>query len=98
VALPAGRPSAAAARKALRDGLSGLLGAGIEVGPELAAATRRLTHRELLLVAYEVRLKRRVSGPSLRWVTPLEEEGIGVSSAVRVLLAMLQPAPNRPRP
>lgn len=97
VELPAGRLTTTTAREALRAGLSSALGVAVEVGAELAAAERTLTHRELSLVAYEVRPKRAPKGQGLRWVTPLEVDGLGVSSAVRALLARLPPPTKRPR-
>jgi A/G-specific adenine glycosylase len=96
VELPAGRLGGASARRLLRGGLLDLLGAPVEVGPELATATRTLTHRELELVAFEARTKARLIGPGLRWATPLEAERLGVSSAVRALLARLPARAGRP--
>ncbi len=97
VPLPARRTSAARARIVLADGLSRALGVPVEVGRELAAARRTLTHRELTLVAYEVRTGARPEGSDLRWATSLEAERLGISSAVRALLAGLQSPPTLPR-
>jgi A/G-specific adenine glycosylase len=97
VELPAGRLDAVAERKALRDGLLRVLGVPVEVGAELAAAERTLTHRELALVAFEVRLRKPPKGAGLRWATPLEVGRLGVSSAVRVLLARLPVRQHRPK-
>jgi A/G-specific adenine glycosylase len=92
VDLPAGRRTAAAARKTLGERLSGHLGVGVTVGPELASVSRTLTHRELELVAHRARLARPVAGLGLRWATPLEVEGLAIPSAVRALLERLPPA------
>jgi hypothetical protein len=92
VELPVRRGTAASARKALRDGLLEALGVAAAVGPELAAVSRTLTHRELELIGFEVRLKRDPTGLGLRWVTSLELERLAIPSAVRALLASLPPA------
>jgi A/G-specific adenine glycosylase len=97
VELPAGRPGGAAARQALRGGLSRLLGAAVAVGPELAAVERTLTHRDLALVAFEVRPRGPPRVEGLRWATPLEVERLAVPAAVRALLAAVSPAWSRPR-
>lgn len=97
VELPAGRLTAATARSVLRGGLLRTLGIPVVVGAELAAIERALTHRRLSLVAYEVRPKRAPEGQGLRWATPLEVEKLGVSSAVRALLAGLPSLRIRPR-
>jgi adenine-specific DNA glycosylase len=93
VELPAGRLSAATARRLMGDGLFRALGAEVEVGAELAAVERTLTHRELTLVAYRAWPARRPSGPGLCWAAPSEVEQLGVASAVRALLARL-PSPS----
>jgi adenine-specific DNA glycosylase len=91
VELPAGRSSAARTRELLVDGLSRAIGVPVEVGPELASARRTLTHRELELVAYQVRPVAPPEGPGLRWATSAETERLGISTAVRALLALLPP-------
>jgi A/G-specific adenine glycosylase len=96
VALPSDRLDPAAERKALRHGFGRVLGVPVGVGAELAAAERTLTHRELTLVAFEVRPRRAPNGPGLRWATPLEVETLGISSAVRMLLARLPAHHERP--
>jgi A/G-specific adenine glycosylase len=97
VALPSGPLPAAAARKALRQGLFRALGAQVEVGPELARVERTLTHRRLELVAWRVRAPDGLAGPGLCWATPLEVERLGISSAVRALLAGLPPLRSPPK-
>jgi hypothetical protein len=96
VELPAGRLSAGSARRLMRDGLGRALGIEVEVGPELAAVERTLTHRELTLVAYQAWPARRPAGPGLRWAAPSEVDRLGVASAVRALLARLPPPPGGP--
>jgi A/G-specific adenine glycosylase len=98
VELPAGGVSAGTARRLLEDGLLRALGIEFEVGAELAAVERVLTHRQLTLVAHEAWLPRRPSGPAFRWATPSEVERLGVASAVRALLARLPPSSPRNAP
>jgi adenine-specific DNA glycosylase len=97
VELPAAPAGAAATRRALRAGLSELLGVPLSLGPELASVARTLTHRELELIGWEVWLERPPERLGLRWATPLEVERLGVASAVRALMARLPPVRRRPR-
>jgi adenine-specific DNA glycosylase len=95
--LPAGPAPAATLRRLLRERISDRLGVALRVGGELAAVKRKLTHRELELVAFEVTAGAALEGSGLRWATPLEVDRLGVGSAVQALLASLPPARSGPK-
>lgn len=79
---------APAAADALAAALRRAHGVAVAVGAELGAARRTLTHRDLLLVAHRCRLVGRVrESPGLRWARRGELAALGVSAAMRALLA-----------
>jgi A/G-specific adenine glycosylase len=70
--------------------LAALLGARTRVGASLGEVRRTLTHRELTLSLFSVRVEGRPSpGPylELRFVSDTEARGLGVSTAMQTALA-----------
>jgi A/G-specific adenine glycosylase len=73
---------------ALAAALRARFGPRASVGPALARVRRTLTHRELALDAYACRLgASRPLGAGARWVAPGELERLGMSTAMRALVA-----------
>jgi A/G-specific adenine glycosylase len=73
-------------REALRRALGEVHGLAGRVGREVARVERVLTHRRLVLTAFDCRL----AGPApsrrgLRWVVPDRLDGLGLSTAMRRL-------------
>ncbi|HUL57920.1 MAG TPA: NUDIX domain-containing protein [Anaeromyxobacteraceae bacterium] len=85
-----------AAPRALAAAMLRAHGLALSVGEELASARRTLTHRDLTLVAYRCRLRsRRAAGEGLRWAAPGDLGAVGLSAAMRALLAAVAAAPRR---
>jgi A/G-specific adenine glycosylase len=83
------------AAERLRELLRENLGLDTTIGEQLGSVTRTLTHRDLQLVAYRAAPVRRAAlspaGPYLeaRFFKPHEVEKLGLSSATRKLLEIL---------
>jgi len=99
VVVPAGATTGVE-RRLLRAELGRLIGAPVEVGAELGAVRRTLTHRELELTCLAAtcpaggppgRSVRRAGGGALQWVGRSALERAGVASAFRALLAQSWP-------
>jgi A/G-specific adenine glycosylase len=88
-------------REALRRALEEVHGLAGRVGREVARLERSLTHRRLVLTAFDCRLARPApERPGLRWVAPGRLGGLGLSTAMRRLAEALPPpgAPGPPVP
>jgi A/G-specific adenine glycosylase len=94
--LPGAEPGAGEPRAALGRALGSLYRLEGRVGREVARVERSLTHRRLVLLAFECRL-RRPPRPreGLRWAAPDRLEGLGLSTAMRRLAeALPRPGPG----
>jgi A/G-specific adenine glycosylase len=88
---PAAELRAGEGGRALGAALRRAHGLSLEVGEELAACERTLTHRALTLRAFRGELRGGVAGASdVRFAAPDEVEVLGVPAAVRELLARIR--------